>query len=49
MSLVAAPSAGMPRRQLALAASRNQVLSDITAAWAMYQTAQAQAARYRNK
>ncbi len=35
--------------QLALTAARNQVLSDVDSAWAVYQTAQSQAARYRSK
>lgn len=35
--------------RLAETASRNQVLSDVDSAWAGYQTAEVQAARYRNK
>lgn len=35
--------------QLALTAARNQVLSDVDTAWAAYQTAKVQAARYRDK
>lgn len=35
--------------QLALTAARNQVLSDVDTAWAGYQTAKGQAARYRSK
>ncbi len=35
--------------RLALTAARNQVLSDVDSAWAAYQTAQVQAARYRDK
>lgn len=35
--------------ELALTAARNQVLSDVNTAWAGYQTAQTQSARYRNK
>lgn len=35
--------------RMALTAARNQVLSDVDSAWAGYQTAQTQAARYRDK
>ena len=35
--------------QLALTAARNQVLSDVDTAWAAYQTAKVQTARYRDK
>lgn len=35
--------------RLALTGVRNQVLADVDSAWAGYQTAQAQAARYRSK
>jgi outer membrane protein, heavy metal efflux system len=35
--------------RLALTAARNQVLSDVDTAWAAYQTAQVQTARYKDK
>ena len=35
--------------RLALTAAQNQVISDVDTAWAAYQTAQAQAERYRSK
>ncbi len=35
--------------RFALTAARNQVLSDVDSAWAGYQTAQSQSARYRSK
>ena len=35
--------------RMALTGARNQVLSDVDSAWAGYQTAQTQAARYRDK
>ena len=35
--------------RMALTAARNQVLSDVDSAWVGYQTAQTQAARYRDK